>query len=63
MPNYIKKVSSGNLITFTENTANNDSHVNFKEVTPMPTDTLPKIAAAYIRVFTDDQVEYSLGQK
>lgn len=25
----------------------------------MPTDTLPKIAAAYIRVSTDDQVEYS----
>ena len=29
----------------------------------MPTETLPKIAAAYIRVSTDDQVEYSLGQK
>lgn len=25
----------------------------------MPADTLPKIAAAYIRVSTDDQVEYS----
>ena len=30
----------------------------------MPTaESLLKIAAAYIRVFTDDQVEYSLGQK
>ncbi len=29
----------------------------------MPADTLPKIAAAYIRVSTDDQVEFSLGQK
>lgn len=35
----------------------------YQEVTPMPTETLPKIAAAYIRVSTDDQVEYSLGQK
>lgn len=34
-----------------------------QEVTPMPADTLPKIAAAYIRVSTDDQVEFSLGQK
>ncbi len=29
----------------------------------MPTDALPRIAAAYIRVSTYDQVEYSLGQK
>ena len=29
----------------------------------MPADTLPKIAAAYIRVSTDDQVEFSPGQK
>lgn len=29
----------------------------------MPNDTLPKIAAAYIRISTDDQVEYSPGQK
>lgn len=48
---------------FTENTANNGSHVNCKEVTLMPIDTLPKIAAAYIRVSTDDQVEFSPGQK
>ena len=47
---------------FTENTANNGSHVNCKEVTLMPIDTLPKIAA-YIRVSTDDQVEFSPGQK
>ena len=29
----------------------------------MTTNTLPKIAAAYIRVSTDDQVDFSLGQK
>ena len=29
----------------------------------MSADTLPKIAAAYIRVSTDDQVEYSPYQK
>ena len=35
---------------------------NCQEVTPVPTDALPKIAAAYIRVSTDDQVEFSPDQ-
>ena len=46
---------------FTGNIVNGVSQSNC-EVPPMPADTLPKIAAAYIRVSTDDQVEFSPDQ-